>query len=95
MEPPNTQGGKGKERPCTNVRLNQHFRSSSGPPPSSLTHNRGMTRFCGRLIILDAHTHMTSTSVTRAWTTDTNADEHIPQHTHTDVYACMCTHTHT
>lgn len=38
------------------------------------------------------HTHTDTHFGTRAWTTDTNADEHIPQRTH--IYICACTHTH-
>lgn len=79
-----------------NVRLNQHFRSSSGPLQSMLTHNRGMTRSCGWLIISDTQTP-TSTHSTRAWIIDTNAEEHMPHlqphNTHTSKSVLVHEHT--
>lgn len=76
------------------MRLNQHFRSSSGPLQSVLTHNRGMTRFCGWLIILDTHTLTCTSHTVHVHGPQTQIQMNIrKQHSaHTPV--CAPTHTH-
>lgn len=52
------------------------------PHGSPEEHNGGMTRFCGRLIILDTHVHSDTHFSTRAWAVDANT-RHVHRNTHT------------